>query len=275
MVMAAPVTIPYPSDANNVLNYVGSFVTLVKILRKECPWDREQTHESISHLLIEEAYETLEAIHDGNDDELRKELGDLLLHVVMHAVIAEQRGAFSLVDVVHGEFTKLVNRHPHVFGNERTDDPSVVLKNWETLKMKEGRTSILDGVPKALPAALRAQRVQEKAANAGFDWEDTSDVWKKVHEEIGELQDEVRAGRKQQAAEEFGDVMFALINAARHYDIIAEDALHGTTNRFMKRFQFIEAAAKLQNRQLAELSLAEMDELWDAAKRIERQSGLE
>lgn len=266
-----PTPIPAPTDPSDLLQYVGSFVELVRILRAECPWDMKQTHESISHLLIEEAYETLEAISKKDDAEFAKELGDLLLHVVMHAVIAEQRGAFSLLTVVDNEFKKLVNRHPHVFAHDVATDEAKVLENWEKLKMKEGRTSILDGVPKALPAALRAQRVQEKAANAGFDWDEKKPVWDKVEEEIRELRAEVERENTAAVQREFGDVLFALVNAARHENIIAEDALHGTTNTFMKRFQYIEVKAKEAGRQLEDMSLAEMDVLWDEAKRLERE----
>lgn len=262
-----PTPIPVPTRSDDVLASLEAFIQLVWILREQCPWDIKQTHESISHLLVEEAYETLDAIEKGNDIELSKELGDLLLHVVMHAVMAEQRGAFRLLDVVRLEFDKLVNRHPHIFGNEEATDEVTVLQNWERLKMKEGRTSVLDGVPKSLPAALRAQRVQEKAANVGFDWHDRRDVWAKVTEELAELQTELNAGNKELAKREFGDLLFALINAARHEGIVAEDALHGTTNTFMARFRFIEQMASENNRDLRDMDLAEMDEHWNQAKR--------
>lgn len=226
----------------------------------------KQTHESISHLLIEEAYETLDAIAAGNDAELAKELGDLLLHVVMHAVMAEQRGAFTLMDVVRQEFGKLVNRHPHIFSDERATTEEAVLQNWERLKMKEGRSSVLDGVPRALPAALRAQRVQEKAANVGFDWHDRRDVWAKVEEELQELRTEIDAGNQSGVQREFGDVLFALINAARHEGVIAEESLHRTINTFMTRFQHVEQRAAENNRELRHMDLAEMDEYWNEAK---------
>jgi MazG family protein len=259
--------IPSPEKPDDVLSYLAAFIKLVQILRVDCPWDREQTHQTISHLLIEEAYETLEAIQADDDVELRKELGDILLHVVMHSVMAEQRGSFTLRDVVESEFAKLVNRHPHIFGDERTEDPAQVLENWEKLKMKEGRTSVLDGVPKALPAALRAQRVQEKAANVGFDWDNPNDVWAKVHEEIAELRHEIDAGDAKRAHDELGDVLFSIVNAARHHGIVAEDALHATINRFMGRFKFVEAKAAVAGRDLSSMSLAEMDLLWEEAKR--------
>lgn len=262
--------VPHPTDPQDTLSYFAAFVDLVRILRADCPWDQKQTHASISHLLIEEAYETLEAIRDGNDKEFSKELGDLLLHVVMHSVMAEQRAAFTLRDVIDREFTKLVNRHPHIFGDERADDEAKVLQNWERLKMNEGRSSILDGVPAALPAALRAQRVQEKAANVGFDWHDRRDVWAKVDEELGELKAEIAAGDAEATKREFGDVLFALINAARHEGVVGEDALHGTINTFMKRFQHIERRAAEAGRQLHDMSLQEMDDYWNEAKTIER-----
>lgn len=264
--------VPHPSDPNDTLSQFAAFVDLVRILRADCPWDQKQTHASISHLLIEEAYETLEAIKAGDDKEFSKELGDLLLHVVMHATIAEQRGAFTMRDVIDQEFSKLVNRHPHIFGDERADDEATVLENWERLKMKEGRTSILDGVPASLPAALRAQRVQEKASNVGFDWHDRRDVWAKVDEEINELKAEIAAGDAAATSREFGDVLFALINAARHEGIVAEDALHGTINEFMRRFQHIERRAREADRRLDAMSLEEMDEYWNEAKNAERNA---
>lgn len=240
---------------------------MVWILREQCPWDIKQTHESISHLLIEEAYETLEAISSGKDEDLSKELGDLLLHVVMHGVMAEQRGAFGLIDVINQEFDKLVNRHPHIFGDEVAEDETKVLHNWERLKLKEGRESVLDGVPKSLPAALRAQRVQEKAANVGFDWHDKRDVWAKVYEELDELKVEITNGNVGGTRREFGDVLFALVNAARHEGVIAEDALHNTVNTFMHRFQYIEKRVAEEQRELTTMSLEEMDEHWEEAKR--------
>lgn len=261
-----PTPIPHPTNPSDTLSYLDSFVTLVRILREQCPWDMKQTHQSISHLLIEEAYETIDAIHASNDVELRKELGDLLLHVVMHSVMAEQRGAFDLRAVIASEFEKLVNRHPHIFADTEAATEDVVLQNWEALKMKEGRTSILDGVPRALPAALRAQRVQEKAANVGFDWHDRRDVWAKVDEELDELKHEINEGNKEGTAREFGDVFFALVNAARHEGVIAEDSLHGTIGTFMRRFQHIEQRAIEQGKSLNGMSLEEMDAYWDEAK---------
>lgn len=261
-----PTPIPHPEHPEQTLSQIDAFVRLVWILRQQCPWDIKQTHESISHLLLEEAYETIDAIQKGDDNEFSKELGDLLLHVTMHAVMAEQRGAFTLRDIIEQEFNKLVNRHPHIFLEENIVDEKTVLQNWERLKMKEGRTSILDGVPNALPAALRAQRVQEKAANVGFDWHDRRDVWAKVHEEIDELQAEINAGDADGIEREFGDALFALVNAARHEGVVAEHALHRTIATFMKRFQHIEARAEQDKRDLRSMTLEEMDLLWDEAK---------
>lgn len=266
-------TVPHPADPADTLQVFAAFVELVRILRADCPWDRKQTHQSISHLLIEEAYETVDAIQQGDDVELSKELGDLLLHVVMHSVMAEQRQAFGLRDVITKEFDKLVNRHPHIFADERADDEQAVLSNWEKRKMTEGRISVFDGVPAALPAALRAQRVQEKAANVGFDWDDKSAVWAKVDEELQELRAELLAGDKAAASREFGDVLFALINVARHEQIVAEEALHGTVNRFMDRFRFIETTAREQGRRVDDMTLDEMDAIWDEAKRRLAQEG--
>ncbi len=258
--------VPQPQDPGSVLDQFSAFVEIVRILRTDCPWDREQTHESISHLLIEEAYETLDAIREKNDAEFAKELGDLLLHVVMHSVLAEERGVFALRDVIEKVSAKLVHRHPHVFGETSADNTTQVLQNWESQKMKEGRTSILEGVPKTLPALLRAQRTQEKAANVGFDWDDRRDVWAKVEEELGELKHELMSSNRAASADEFGDLLFALVNAGRFEQLVAEESLQATTNKFTRRFQYIEAKAKEMNRNLKDMTLAEMDLLWDEAK---------
>lgn len=260
--------VPTPSNPESFLDQFASFVDIVRILRTDCPWDREQTHESISHLLIEEAYETLDAIRDKNDQEFSKELGDLLLHVVMHSVLAEERGAFSLNQIIERISAKLVHRHPHVFGDTNVDDTTQVLQNWESQKMKEGRTSILEGVPKQLPALLRAQRTQEKAANVGFDWDNREDVWAKVDEEIRELKEEIFRNDRQATMEEFGDVLFALVNAGRFEGYVAEEALQTTTNKFTRRFQYIEKRAKEEGKNLKEMTLGEMDEWWNEAKAL-------
>lgn len=260
--------VPYPSNPDNLESWFGAFVELVAILRRDCPWDRKQTHESIAHLLIEEAYETLDAIGENNDAEFAKELGDLLLHVVMHSVIANQRGAFTMQTVIEKVFHKLVHRHPHVFGEGDARNEQEVKQKWEELKMKEGRVSTLDGVPKAMPALLRAQRMQEKAANVGFDWENREGAWEKTVEEFHELEHELKAGDKEKTAEEFGDFLFALVNTARFEGIIAEDMLQSANQKFTRRFQFIEARAAETGKRLKEMTLAEMDEIWNEAKKL-------
>ncbi|MES2764583.1 MAG: nucleoside triphosphate pyrophosphohydrolase [Bacteroidota bacterium] len=265
-----PSAIPYPANPENLADQFTSFKTLVEILRRECPWDQKQTHETLSHLLIEESYETLDAITKNDDKELSKELGDLLLHIVMHSVIAEERGTFTLTDVLQQVFKKLVYRHPHVFGNVNAEDEYEVKRNWEELKMKEGRKSTLEGVPMSLPALLRAQRMQEKAANVGFDWDKPEDVWAKVEEEIAELKHEVLKGDFKKAEQEFGDVLFSLVNAARFSKIIAEDSLQMTNTKFLKRFQYIEQEVLKNGREMKSMTLGEMDELWNEAKKIEK-----
>ena len=262
----ASIPIPQPVNPDLIKDQFQSFYELITILRAECPWDKKQTHESISHLFIEEAYEMIDAIKQGNDDEFSKELGDLFLHIMMHAVIAEQRGAFSIMDVLKKVQTKLIHRHPHVFGNTIANDESEVRRNWEELKMQEGRDSALEGVPKHLPALLRAQRMQEKAANMGFDWDNRTDVWNKVDEEILELKNEILQGNTLLMKNEIGDIIFSLINAARFEHIIAEDALQATNDKFQRRFTAIEQMAKQQGKSLKEMSLADMDELWDLVK---------
>ncbi|MFZ9761008.1 MAG: nucleoside triphosphate pyrophosphohydrolase [Candidatus Kapaibacteriota bacterium] len=261
-----PIPIPQPTNPDSIKDQFESFIELVTILRRECPWDRKQTHESISHLFIEEAYEMIDAIESGDDKEFAKELGDLFLHIIMHTVIAEQRSAFSILDVMKKVQEKLIHRHPHVFGQASADDEETVRKNWEELKMQEGRSSALEGVPNALPALLRAQRIQEKAANVGFDWDDESDVWKKVYEEIHELRTELDSGNQEKIIDELGDVLFSIVNAARFRGIIAEEALQRTSNKFKRRFMSIEQSAQAMGKQLKEMTLQEMDELWNKAK---------
>jgi tetrapyrrole methylase family protein/MazG family protein len=250
------------------------FLAIVRRLRVECPWDREQTHASIAPLLIEEAYEVKESIEDGNDDELKKELGDILLHSVMHSIIAEERRAFTFDDVVRFIAQKLVHRHPHVFGDTVANDSETVKQNWEQLKMKEGRTSIFDNMPKALPALQRADRVQEKASKVGFDWRQAEDVWKKVREEVEELHEQVEAGiAHEKIEEEFGDVLFALVNYARFINVAPEEALHRTINKFIRRFQHVETRLREQGRTFQQSDLEEMDRYWDEAKAREEGGG--
>ncbi|MEO0558290.1 MAG: nucleoside triphosphate pyrophosphohydrolase [Bacteroidota bacterium] len=257
----------------------ADFVAIVRRLRRECPWDREQTHDSVKHLTIEEAYEMVEAIDAGNTDELAKELGDLFLHVLFHAHIAETEGTFDIADVMRAEMTKLVRRHPHVFGDEVVSGTGEVLRNWEAIKRAEreeaGKAvtapSVLDGVPEALPALLRAERVQQKAAAVGFDFPTPEGAWAKVTEEIAELKALADASASPEALEdELGDVLFAVVNYARLKGIVAENALRRTLGKFTRRFQAVEAELAGQGRTPADASLDEMDALWDAAKAAER-----
>jgi MazG family protein len=246
------------------------FLAIVRTLRVECPWDREQTHGSIAPLLVEEAYEVKEAIEDGNDDELKKELGDILLHAVMHSVIAEERAAFDFGDVVRQISRKLVHRHPHVFGDVTVKDANQVSENWEQLKMKEGRRSLFENMPKALPALQRADRVQEKASKVGFDWERPEDVWKKVEEEMAELHEALGGSESpERIEEEFGDLLFALVNYGRFVGVAPEEALHRTTNKFIRRFQHIEARLTESGRTFKDVDLEAMDAYWNEAKKAE------
>ncbi|KXB97975.1 MAG: pyrophosphatase [Chlorobi bacterium NICIL-2] len=261
-----PHPVPTPKDPNALTEQFDAFVAIVRLLRQECPWDRQQTHESIAHLLIEESYETLDAIERADDAEFKKELGDLLLHVVMHSVIAEERNAFTLRQVIEHVAQKLVRRHPHVFGDVVADDPAQVMQNWERLKLSEGRDSILAGVPHHLPALLRAQRMQEKAANVGFDWKSAEDVWAKVHEELSELRDAAASGDRAALEEEFGDFLFATVNLARHLGIVAETALQRANEKFRERFQYIEEQARKEGSALEQLTLEQMDHWWNHAK---------
>ena len=251
------------------------FVDIVKRLRKECPWDREQTNDSIKHATLEEAHEVIEAIDNNDDEELKKELGDLLLHVVFHTVIAEGDGKFTLAEVIDGITEKLIRRHPHVFGDTLVNDSEHVKKNWETIKLQEGRDSVLEGVPENLPALQRAHRLQEKAAKVGFDWEKKSDVWKKVIEEIEEMHEEekmlgqmakVNSQIQLKLENEVGDVFFALVNYARFLGINPENALRKTNRKFIERFNFVEEKLKANGKSPNESSLAEMDKYWNESK---------
>ncbi len=263
---------PQPENPESLSDQFMNFVEIVKILRKKCPWDSQQTNESIAQLLIEETYELIEAIENGDDEEFAKELGDVFLHVVMHSVMAEERGAFNLNDVLKKIQKKLINRHPHVFSDVQVSGSDEVMRNWEKIKMKEqNQESVLDGVPKAMPALLRAERIQFKASRVGFDWENKEGVWDKVEEEIAELRSELTDGNSENAKEEFGDVIFALVNAARFENIIAEESLQKTNDRFTKRFKYIEKKVKEAGKDLKNMTLAEMDSLWEEAKKLEKQ----
>lgn len=242
-------------------------VTLVQILRKECPWDRKQTHQSIKDHLVEEVYEALEALENDDFEEFKKELGDLLLHVVFHSVMAKEQEHFSIDEVIYSLMEKLIRRHPHVFSNVQVQDKKNISENWEMIKKKEGKKSTLDGLPKPMPALIRAQRMQEKAANVGFDWPEWEQAWKKVNEEIEEFRETLRSGHREEQSNEFGDVLFSMVNMGRIFGLQAEDSLRKTNRKFEQRFRYIEEQASKENRPLKELSLEEMDQHWEDAKK--------
>ncbi|MEW6509469.1 MAG: nucleoside triphosphate pyrophosphohydrolase [Bacteroidota bacterium] len=248
------------------------FIRIVRRLRAECPWDKAQTHRSLRASLIEEAYEVVETLDRRNMAGLMPELGDLLLHVAMHATIAEQRGEFTLQHVLRNINDKLIRRHPHVFGSATVRGARDVEHRWERLKMREGRRSLLDGVPTALPSLQRALRVQQRASKAGFDWERAGDVWKKVREEMEELRTASRREAWARREEEFGDLLFALVNFARFLGVDPEQALRGTVRRFTHRFRYIERSLARRGRSVQNATLGEMDALWNKAKRKRRSS---
>ncbi|MCU0342787.1 MAG: nucleoside triphosphate pyrophosphohydrolase [Ignavibacterium sp.] len=256
------------------------FIKIVKRLRKECPWDKEQTNDSIKANTIEEAYEVVEAIDNKDFNELKKELGDLLLHVVFHTQIAEEDNHFTIDDVIESIQEKLIRRHPHVFGEVKVADSNQVKKNWEEIKLSEGRESVLDGVPHNLPALQRAHRLQEKAAKVGFDWEKKEDVWKKVIEEIEEMHEiekiksqnselsEIQALNRK-LEKEVGDVFFAMVNYARFLNVNPEDALRLTNQKFVKRFNYVQQKVKETGKAINESDLAEMDRFWNESKKLD------
>ncbi|MCH8569358.1 MAG: nucleoside triphosphate pyrophosphohydrolase [Balneolales bacterium] len=242
-------------------------VQLMHILRKECPWDKKQTHESIRDLMVEEVYEAIDAIDAADMEELKKELGDILLHVVFHAEMATETDSFNMGDIIFAIQEKLISRHPHVFSTSVAGDASVVKQNWEKIKQKEkGRTSVLQGVPRVLPGLLQAQRMQEKAGAVGFDWKEWPEAWKKLDEELLELQETFRNNNKAEQEKEFGDVLFSLVNAGRLAGLDAENALRQTNNKFRDRFQYVEQKLLEKGKTPSNATLEEMDELWNEAK---------
>lgn len=247
-------------------NKFGELVEIVERLRKECPWDREQTNDSIKSATIEEAYEVVEAIDNRDFDELKKELGDLLLHVVFHTVIAQEDGHFKIDEVIEAIREKLIRRHPHVFGETKVSGTKEVLANWEEIKMSEGRKFLLDGVPELLPSLQRAHRLQEKVSKVGFDWEKKEDVWKKVIEEIEEMHRSENSGTHDELENEIGDVFFALVNYARFLGINPENALRKTNKRFIDRFNYVEKNITASGKKLSESTLEEMDKYWEEGK---------
>jgi len=248
------------------LKAFSDLLDIMDKIREECPWDRKQTLQSLRHLTIEETYELGDAILDNDLVEIKKELGDLLLHIVFYAKIASETEAFDISEVIAGINEKLVHRHPHVFGDVQAETEEEVAKNWEKLKLKEGKKSILEGVPKSLPALVKASRIQDKAASAGFDWEKPEQVFEKVQEEIEELQQEVENSEQEKIEAEFGDVLFSLINYARFIKVDPESALERTNKKFIQRFQFLEKEAAKEGKQLHEMTLAQMDVHWEKSK---------
>tara|TARA_B110000285_G_scaffold201993_1_gene237030 strand:- start:4673 stop:5395 length:723 start_codon:yes stop_codon:yes gene_type:complete len=237
-------------------------------LREKCPWDRKQTMETLRHLTIEETYELGEAILENDLEEVKNELGDLLLHLVFYAKIGSETQDFDIADVCNSICEKLISRHPHVYGDVEVADEEEVKQNWENLKLREGRESVLEGVPKSLPALVKANRIQDKVAGVGFDWEEPQQVFDKVKEELEELQQEVSADNKDKIEAEFGDVLFSMINYARFLKVDPENALERTNKKFIKRFKYIESKAKEVDKSLKEMTLAEMDVFWEEAKKL-------
>jgi XTP/dITP diphosphohydrolase len=256
------------TDKTKQLEAFNRLLIIMDELREQCPWDKKQTMESLRHLTIEEVYELGDAILDNNLNEVKKELGDVLLHIVFYAKIGSETGAFDMADVCHSICDKLIERHPHIYGDVTVKDEEEVKRNWEKLKLKEGKTSVLQGVPKSLPAVVKANRIQDKVAGVGFDWEEPNQVWEKVQEELRELQTEVTKGDQEAIENEMGDVLFSLINYARFLKINPENALERTNKKFIKRFMYLEQKAKSLNKDLKDMTLAEMDVFWEEAKQL-------
>ena len=250
---------------------VSRLLDVMERLRKDCPWDREQTTESLRTNTIEEVYELSDAILSGQPDEVKKELGDVLLHIVFYSTIGEEQGRFALCDVANALCDKLIYRHPHVYGEAVAESAGAVVKRWEELKQheKDGNKTVLSGVPASLPTLIKAYRIQDKARGVGFDWEQPEDVWAKVDEELGELREAIASKSADDAEGELGDFLFSVINVARKYDLNPDNALERTNAKFIRRFGYIEAKAKESGRSLRDMTLAEMDELWNEAKHLE------
>ena len=254
------------------LEAFGKLLDVLDELREKCPWDKKQTNESLRCNTIEEVYELSQALLDDNSENIKKELGDVLLHIIFYAKIADEKNKFDIADVCDALRNKLIYRHPHVFGSGHAETSAQVEQNWEQLKLKEkgGNKRVLDGVPAALPSLIKAERIQEKAANYGFDWEKKEDVWAKVKEELTEVQAEMTNGNAEKLGSEFGDFLFSLINAARLYKVNIDNALEQTNRKFIHRFNYIETQSELKGKKLKEMSLSEMDALWNEAKALEK-----
>ncbi|WMI65755.1 nucleoside triphosphate pyrophosphohydrolase [Aestuariibaculum sp. YM273] len=243
-------------------------LTIMDELRAQCPWDKKQTMETLRHLTIEETYELGDAILDNDLEEVKKELGDVLLHIVFYSKIGSETNDFDIADVCNGICEKLISRHPHIYGDVKVENEEDVKRNWENLKLKEGKKSVLEGVPSSLPALVKANRIQEKVAGVGFDWEEPSQVWEKVEEELKELKAEIDFNNQDAIESEFGDVMFSMVNYARFLNVNPENALERTNKKFSKRFQYLEEKAQALNKPLKEMTLAEMDVFWEEAKKL-------
>lgn len=246
-------------------------LTVMDELRENCPWDKKQTIETLRHLTVEETYELSDAILEGDLNEVKKELGDLMLHMVFYSRIASEQKAFDIADVLHSICDKLIERHPHIYGDVIAEDEEAVKANWEKIKLKTGNKSVLEGVPKSLPAVIKAMRIQDKARGVGFDWDKKEQVWEKVEEEMREFKNEFNLAStetidKTKATAEFGDLLFSLVNYSRFLNIDAEEALERTNKKFIKRFQYLETESAKDGKQLGEMTLAEMDEYWNKAK---------
>lgn len=254
-----------------ILRAFGDLLDVVEELRRKCPWDRKQTNESLRCNTIEEVYELSSALLDDDSINIKKELGDVLLHVLFYSTIGKEKQQFDIADVCNSLREKLIFRHPHIYGEVKAESASAVVQNWEQIKLKEkgGNKRVLDGVPSALPSLIKAERIQEKAANYGFDWEDKKDVWDKVREEVAEFSAEVESGNTERMTSEFGDVLFSLINAARLYKVNVDNALEQTNRKFISRFNYVEDKASQQGVSLKDMSLEQMDKLWNEAKQKE------
>ncbi len=261
---------PGNNSRETQLAALNRLLDIMDDLRKQCPWDKKQTLESLRQLTIEETYELGDAILDNNLGEIRKELGDLLLHIVFYAKIGSEKGSFDIGDVAHAISEKLIIRHPHIYGDVKVKNAEEVKQNWEQIKLKEGKKSVLEGVPKSLPALVKATRLQEKVAGVGFEWENMEQVWDKVEEELQEFQIEVNKGDQKRMESEFGDVLFALINYARFNHISPENALENTNKKFIKRFQFMEKSIAEAGKQMQNLPLDTLEKYWVKAKQIYR-----
>ncbi len=260
---------PIDHNRQEKLKAFDRLLTIMDELRENCPWDKKQTLESLRHLTIEETYELSDAILEGDMEEIRKEIGDLMLHMVFYARIASESRAFDIADVLNGICDKLIERHPHIYGDVVAQDEETVKANWEKLKLKHGNKSVLEGVPRTLPALVKAIRIQDKARGVGFDWERKEQVWEKVEEEMREFSREFNVPDsidREKAMAEFGDLLFSLVNYARFIDIDPEEALERTNKKFIKRFQYLEAESAKDGKKLGEMTLAEMDAYWNRAK---------